>query len=144
MQVSEAWLSRYLQLAKLPKEIVAAYADPREIKEVHARTLKPFLSDPATRAEVYAAARDLASEEGDRDGASVLAALRTAAKSVGAKTRRAPGPLKTYKRADDDEGVVLRRKGKALTLEVPTTLTRKSVSDALRAFMEDHFPSKGR
>lgn len=45
LEVSTSWLSRYLDLASLPKEIVNAYKDITEIKAIHARKLKPFLID---------------------------------------------------------------------------------------------------
>jgi ParB family chromosome partitioning protein len=45
LEVSTSWLSRYLDLASLPKEIVNAYRDITEIKVIHARKLKPFLID---------------------------------------------------------------------------------------------------
>lgn len=43
MQVSEVWLSRYLQLARMPFAIVDAYPDRSEIKESHVRQLRPVL-----------------------------------------------------------------------------------------------------
>ncbi len=61
LQVSEAWLSRYLFLAKLPTEIVEAYPNPNEIKELHARSLKPFLAQPEARSEMIERAAWLAS-----------------------------------------------------------------------------------
>ena len=73
--------ARYLQLARLPEAIVAAYPSVREIREIHARVLKPLLAEDATRDRVLAAAADLAARpgEGTLDGAKVLAALRAAA-----------------------------------------------------------------
>jgi ParB family transcriptional regulator, chromosome partitioning protein len=43
LEVSTSWLSRYLDIADLPEEIVKAYRDITEIKMIHARKLKPFL-----------------------------------------------------------------------------------------------------
>lgn len=43
LEVGEAWLSRYLQMAKLPAEIVDAFPSRGEIKELHARSLRPIL-----------------------------------------------------------------------------------------------------
>lgn len=45
LEVSTSWLSRYLDIAEFPAEIVNAYRDITEIKVIHARKLKPFLSD---------------------------------------------------------------------------------------------------
>jgi ParB family chromosome partitioning protein len=44
LEVSASWLSRYLQCARLPDEIVAAFASPHEMKELHARELRPLLA----------------------------------------------------------------------------------------------------
>lgn len=45
LEVSTSWLSRYLDIADFPEEVVNAYKDVTEIKVIHARKLKPFLSD---------------------------------------------------------------------------------------------------
>jgi ParB family transcriptional regulator, chromosome partitioning protein len=45
LEVTTSWLSRYLDIADLPKEVVDAYRDITEIKVIHARKLKPYLSD---------------------------------------------------------------------------------------------------
>lgn len=82
LDVSDAWLSRYLDLARLPVEIVRAYAGPTELREFHARRLKPLLAGDA-RARVMAAAETLANEQAARRaageaplaGAAVLARL---------------------------------------------------------------------
>jgi ParB family chromosome partitioning protein len=45
LEVSTSWLSRYLDIADFPEEVVSAYRDITEIKVIHARKLKPFLSN---------------------------------------------------------------------------------------------------
>lgn len=45
LEVSTSWLSRYLDIADFPDEVVNAYRDITEIKVIHARKLKPFLTD---------------------------------------------------------------------------------------------------
>jgi len=62
LEVSEAWLAHYLQLAKLPNEIVAAFPSIREIKELHARTLKPFLGRPEDREKLLETAKQMATD----------------------------------------------------------------------------------
>jgi len=44
LEVSTSWLSRYLDIADFPDEVVNAYRDITEIKVIHARKLKPFLT----------------------------------------------------------------------------------------------------
>ena len=49
-----------LDLGKLPTDVVEAFGDPRQLKERHARTLKPLLADDASRPKVMAEAKRLA------------------------------------------------------------------------------------
>ena len=63
LEVSEVWLSRYLELARLPKEIVAAFASIRDLRELHARTLKPLLKSPDTRSKILSVASNLAARQ---------------------------------------------------------------------------------
>ena len=60
LEVPKAWLSRFLDLGKLPTDVVEAFGDPRQLKERHARTLKPLLADNASRPKVMAEAKRLA------------------------------------------------------------------------------------
>ena len=66
MEVTEQWLSRFLELAKLPSVIVEAFGDIREIRENHARIVKPLLNDDQARPKVMAAAKLLSSEQAAR------------------------------------------------------------------------------
>jgi ParB family chromosome partitioning protein len=87
LEVSKTWLSRILDLAKLPDEVVAAFGDLRALRENHARELKPVLAEAASRSRVLAAAKTLAERQAARravgDGllepAKVVAALKAAA-----------------------------------------------------------------
>ena len=77
LEVSNAWLSRYLDLARLPEEIVTAYGRLEDLREHHARKLKPLIAGHMGRERVLKAARSLAIEQ-------------TALKEAGAA--RIPGP----------------------------------------------------
>ncbi len=54
---SEAWLSRYLDLARLPDELVQAFPDPFDLKISHITSLKPILKPDDLRGKVLAEAR---------------------------------------------------------------------------------------
>lgn len=138
LEVSEGWLSRYLQLAKLPPEIMAAYASLREVKELHARTLRPLLTNPKTRDAVVQVAARLAEEQaqaragqGNAIGAAQVVARLKAAASEPKKTRP-PGTI--FRRTPHESGVAMHRKGGRVTLEFSETLS----DEALRAAF-DHF-----
>ncbi len=100
MEVPEAWLSRFLDLAKLPVQIVEAYSDIEQLKERHARAIKPLLNDPASRPKLMAEAKRLAAEQARRrqadepliEGAKVLESLKRAASGQGSTSAPAPAP----------------------------------------------------
>jgi ParB family chromosome partitioning protein len=86
LEISNAWLSRYLDLARLPAGIVRAYGDLGELREFHARRLKPLLAEPVARMAVLRAAEELADRQAALKaagtphlaGAKVLSALLAA------------------------------------------------------------------
>lgn len=63
LEVSKSWLSRYLELARLPLEVVAAFGSPHVIGISHAAVVAPKLRAPKTRERVIAAAGALAAEQ---------------------------------------------------------------------------------
>ena len=100
MEVSEQWLSRFLELAKLPPAIVEAFGDIRELRENHARVLKPLLIDDLVRPKVVAAAKALGADQATRakagepriEAAKVIERLKAAAVGKGASTRAGTVP----------------------------------------------------
>jgi ParB family chromosome partitioning protein len=86
LEVGEAWLSRFLNLAELPQEIVDAYADLRQIRELHARALGTALKSRSLRQVLLREAAAIRKEqtrrgeEGGRrlDGEEVVARLKAA------------------------------------------------------------------
>lgn len=142
LEVSEGWLSRYLYLARLPDEIVAAFPTVREIREVHARGLKPLLANPRERDKVLAEARTIAGEQRQaREGQGPFVdALRVVArlKAVVAAPRSRP-EVKTYRRNPAETGITARRKGRATILEVPDDATRNGAMAAFELFLADRF-----
>ena len=65
LKVSETWLSRYLDLARLPADLVAAFADPHELKIKHVSQLKPLLKPDDRAQRLLAGAREIAGEKGE-------------------------------------------------------------------------------
>lgn len=63
LEVPKAWLSRFLDLGKLPTDVVEAFGDVRLLRENHAREIKPLLADDNLRPRVMAAAKALAAEQ---------------------------------------------------------------------------------
>ena len=91
LEVSPSWLSRYLDIADLPEEIVKAYRDITEIKVMHARKLKPFLtssSEKLNRENILKKAIELKDSgyEGSKVIAELLSVVKTKVKRNRAKT----------------------------------------------------------
>ena len=105
MGVRKDWLSRYLDLAKMPAEIVSAYKDVSEIKVRHARDLKPLLKDTRTKAKILKAAIDLAANP--QPANKLLAIFKAAAVAEAKKL-----PLKKevlFKNAANKQSIVLQK-----------------------------------
>ena len=63
LQVTKSWLSRYLELARLPSEILACFGSPHVIGITHAAAIAPLLSHPKARTRVLHATAAIASEQ---------------------------------------------------------------------------------
>ena len=91
LEVPKAWLSRFLDLAKLPTDVVEAFGDVRQLRENHAREIKPLLADGASRPRVMAEAKRLAVQQtemiakgqGPLDAPKVMVLLKRAAAGDG-------------------------------------------------------------
>lgn len=135
LEVSEAWLSRYLQLAKLPNEIVEAFPSIREIKELHARTLKPFLGRLEDREILLETARQMATDGVSRDGVQVMNVFKAALKPS-ASTKTDPVTLQS---SPEKPGMTFKRKGKKIVLEFPTDIRKDDLQEAFSIFLDRHF-----
>ncbi|WP_420006683.1 ParB/RepB/Spo0J family partition protein [Arenibacterium sp. LLYu02] len=135
LEVSQAWLSRYLQLSKLPAEIVAAFPSIREIKELHARTLKPHLGRPKERKALIVAAEEMQKDGKTRDAAQVMAVFKAAVAEPKAPALK----VKTYRASAKAAALTSIRKGKKIVLEFPVGASRADIDSALTMFIADHF-----
>ncbi|MEE3504227.1 ParB/RepB/Spo0J family partition protein [Acidiphilium acidophilum] len=63
LNVSKSWMSRMLEVAKLPSEVVIAFSDAHQITAKYASLIAPLIkSDPSTRDRVFDAANEIARE----------------------------------------------------------------------------------
>lgn len=139
LEVSEGWLSRYLNLARLPEEVIAAYPSIRDVKELHARVLKPLLADPKFAPAILDAARELAERQAAAragqgtpvDGSKVLATLKSAAS--GPKRSRPPEHI--FRADADSTGVTLRKRGTKVVLEFSEKLSDTDLRAAFEAYL---------
>ena len=146
LEVSEAWLSRYLALARLPDEVVAAFASIRDLRELHARTLKPLLARPGDRQAVLSEARAIAAEqarararENTGKGASVEPARVVARLRAAAGARRQKPSVHKARAVPGGGGITMRRSGRKTILEVPDTTSRAAAETAFARFLDERF-----
>ena len=94
LQVSRSWLSRYLELARLPASILSAYGSPHALGISHAARLAPLLRVPATHRRMADLAEGLALEQQVRQaagqGAIAAAEVTRRLLEVTRPVRRAP------------------------------------------------------
>lgn len=137
LEVSEAWLSRYLGLAKLPTIVVDAYSDITEIRERHARDLKPLLNQRVSKAAILEEAKAIAKQQSKSviEGATVFKRL----KAVAITRRPANKPaVSEYKSRDGD--VILKatpKRGRGVLLDIVDTRDTESVLEACRCALQD-------
>lgn len=111
LEVRETWLSRFLDLAKLPRDVVDAFGDVLQLRENHARELKAHLASDPGRSRVMAAAKKLSAQQAERraagqavlEAAKVVAALKAAA----AEEASAPKTPVAAKVVKNDKSVAL-------------------------------------
>ena len=155
LEVSKSWLSRYLELARLPAEIVAAFTTPHVIGISHAAILAPLLRIDDQRGRIIAEARCLAEErtelvargEAPPSPAGVLQRLTAAAR---AKTvRRRPVGVKEHVVRSPDGAIVARGQsagrggGVMITFPAPAKHARPMLASAVEEIL-DHMAQTGR
>jgi ParB family chromosome partitioning protein len=146
LEVSQPWLSRYLALASLPAQIVGAFPSIRDLKERHARDLKPLLVRPVTADPLLAqAARIEAQQQSARNGrgpfvdpADVVKQLRKAAEEPKVKPARKPDEV-IYRRSGGEKGITARKRGRKFQIEFDDSLSEASLRGALDAFLKARF-----
>jgi ParB family chromosome partitioning protein len=139
LEVSEGWLSRYLNLARLPDQVVAAYPSVRDIKELHARALKPLLTDPKIAPILLEAARGMAEKQAAAragqgapiEASAVLASLKSAASNK----KRARPPEQIFRGDAESAGMTLRKRGSKVVLEFSDRLSDASLRAAFESYL---------
>ncbi|GAA6210201.1 hypothetical protein NBRC116601_34940 [Cognatishimia sp. WU-CL00825] len=146
LQVSEAWLSRYLYLAKLPDEIVKAYPNSNDIKELHARTLKPLLAQPKARQQLIEKAEWLASMRAAgattdglpwNDAAKVIEALKRAGQGTLTKRKPRPSVQHVYSAKGTGFSITRKDKGRQIILEIDKSAPASDLRKLLEKFLLD-------
>ena len=147
INVSESWLTRYLDLARLPPELMAAFLEPQELGIRNVIALKPLLKPEDKRARVFEEAAALARAQADTGKAMpildiirVLTAVADAPKKLGAPKKSGKARI-----VSSETGLaVLRiegadRKGVRLTLLNKGGASREDAEKAIREVLDAHW-----
>ena len=151
INVSTSWLSRYLDLARLPAEVTGAFASPHDLGIKHVTQIKPLLKPEDRRDRVFAEGRRIAEarKRGDdvarapADVVRMLAAAAEAPKKTGSpkKTGKADTTVRTAGGAEvlrlDGHG----RTGVTLTLLPKAGATRADAERALGEILDRFWPT---
>ena len=143
LEVSQAWLSRYLQLARLPGQVVLAYGDKTLIKERHARALRRWMQTPEEERALYERCAGIVARRNAgeliTDGQAIFTILNTPA-----RPKPQPKERQVYKRTGEKEGITMTRTGRTIRLEFDEGLSREAVREAFSHFMAEHYPVRRR
>lgn len=129
LEVSEAWLSRYLHLARLPKVILAAWPRITEIRELHARQLRVLLHDGEDK--VMAEAERIAAEQtkaraGQGPYVAVPKVLSRLKAAVYGTASRANDPV---------QGVTVEKRGNRVRIEFLDSIDQAELRAALDTYL---------
>ena len=146
LQVTKSWLSRYLELARLPADVLSCFASPHVIGISHAAAIAPLLSHPQSRSRLLAEAASLADEQRGKLEAS--AALLQPAAVVARLTQSGRHKAKTTAKEevfrDSDGKIFLKarresRAGVVFTLPSASTANKHAVSAAVESYLTSLF-----
>ena len=147
LKVSERWLTRYLELARLPEELTRAFANPQELGIRNAIALKALLKPEDRRERAFQEAARLAAER-ERTGQSPSVLEVIKALSLAVDPPKKSGSPKRSGKAETivSEGgkpllkvEAVDRKGLKLTLLPHAGGTRAEAETALKALLDRHW-----
>lgn len=134
LDVSRSWLSRYLQIARLPKPIVAAFRSPDDIRAGHARRIRRLLADETKRDAVIRTAHTLQRHAPDLGATEVLRHLEAVACPEQEAKRAAK--VRKFRNSPFCPYVTLRKSGDRAVVEFPADITRSALRGALEQMLE--------
>jgi ParB family chromosome partitioning protein len=143
LDISKSWLSRYLELAKLPAEIVNCFDSPHVIRVTHAAKLAPALSNPVERRRVLDIAAAIQAERSGLDRpshppASIVSRLLAIKKKPGS---RVPAPFQLRDESGRVLATMIQQPKGTISITVPAarTLTRTALSAAVETCLDELF-----
>jgi ParB family chromosome partitioning protein len=140
LEVSEAWLSRYLHLARLPHAVVEAWPQITHLRELHARSLRSILSHAPEKVLAEAAAIAAEQAAARRGQGSLVPVPRVLARLQAAARGPKPVPEEKLIPLSGQEGsLAIRQRGNRTRLEFPQDLPEPALRAALQEFLDWKF-----
>lgn len=153
LKVSETWLSRYLDLARLPSGLVNAFADPHELRIKHVTLIKPLLKPEDRAGRVLERAAELAAAKAEGPALSPQDVIRDLTAAADGAPRTSGSPRKSGSTPGQvmtsASGVpVLRidarkRKELKVTLLPVSGASREEAEAVIRKLLDAHWPLSG-
>ncbi|MBN2974300.1 ParB family chromosome partitioning protein [Sphingomonas leidyi] len=147
LKVSESWLTRYLDLARLPEELTRAFVNPQDLGIRNAMALKGLLKPEDRKARAYKeAARLSEAQAASGEALPVLDVIKALTLAVD-PPKRSGSPKRSGKPETISSSTgkpVLRiegadRKGIRLTLLSKGGASRQDAEEAIRAVLDQHW-----
>ncbi len=147
IKVTESWLSRYLDLARLPVELLAAFPNPQELRIKHVTAIKPLLKPDDRRLRVFKEAAVLGARTGEGGAPSAVPDIIRALALAADPPKRSGSPKKsgTTETVTSKSGKPLLRiegkdrKGLRLTLLPHAGGSREEAETALKVLLDRHW-----
>lgn len=150
LKVTPSWMSRYLDLARLPDAVMGAFASPHDLGIKYVSMIKPLLKLADQRARVEAMGRDIADRRsrGESVPANAKEVVRALAAAASApKTSGSPkksGKAATLNSTTGRPIVRIEKQSRSavtLTLMPKGGATRDEAEAALRTVLDQHWPA---
>ena len=147
INVSPSWLSRYLDLARLPADLMVAFGSAHDLGIRHITMIKPLLKPDDRKRRVLAEAAQIAIErEGGAAARPVIDVIRRLTRASDAPTRSASpkksGSVETVVQSGAGKPLlhILRARGRlVVTLPAKSGAERSEVDAALAAVLDEHW-----
>jgi ParB family chromosome partitioning protein len=147
INVSESWLTRYLDLARLPEGLMAAFPEPQSLTIRNVIALKPLLKPEEKRVRVFQEAAMLRKRQIDTGTPMPVLDIIRALSAVAPPPRKSGSPKRSglVQTISSSKGkAVLRiesadRKGVRLTLLHKSGASREDAEKAIREVLDQHW-----
>lgn len=147
INVTESWLSRYLDLARLPAELMVAFPNPQDLRIKHVTAIKPLLKPDDRRQRVFAEAAALSARSGGEGAPIAVPEIIRALALAADPPKRSGSPKKSGLSetvASQSGKPLLRfegkdRKGVRITLLPHAGGSRNEAEAAIKALLDRHW-----